>query len=106
MSLYGVSHLLYDLREERHREHFNRDFDDYARQYELAPSEKDLVASRDWKGLAEAGVSIYLLTKLAATLNVDFLEIEAAMRSMSKQQFVAFLQQQSEQNHQYALGLD
>lgn len=106
MSLYGVSRLLYDLREERNREQFKRDFEGYARQYELAPSEKQMVVRRDWKGLAEAGVSIYLLTKLAATVDVDFLEMEAAMRSMSKQQFVRFLQQQAEQNRRYAVGLD
>jgi protocatechuate 4,5-dioxygenase alpha chain len=106
MSLYGVSRLLYDLREEHNREQFKRDFEGYARQYELAASEKEMVVRRDWKRLAEAGVSIYLLTKLAATVDVDFLEMEAAMRSMSKQEFVAFLQKQAEQNRQYALDLD
>lgn len=106
MSLYGISRLLYDLREEQNRQHFKRDFEGYARQYELAPAEKKMVATRDWKGMAEAGVSVYVLTKLAATVDVEFLEMEAAMRSMSKQEFVAFLQQQAEQNRGYAVGLD
>jgi gallate dioxygenase len=106
MSLYGISRLLYDLRGEKSREHFLRDFEDYARQYELTVAEKQMVAKRDWKGMADSGVSIYVLTKLAATVNVDFVEIEAAMRPMSKREFVKFLQQQAERNQRYAIGLD
>jgi gallate dioxygenase len=106
MSLYGISRLLYDLREGKNREHFLQDFEAYARQYELTPAEKQMLAKRDWKGMADAGVSIYVLTKLAATVNVDFVEIEAAMRPMSKQDFVKFLQQQAERNQGYAIGLD
>ncbi len=52
----------------------------------------------DWRALAEAGVSIYVLTKLGAASNVEFLELEGAMRGMSKQQFVDFLKQQAQQN--------
>lgn len=106
MSLYGISRLLYDLREEKNREQFLRDFESYARNYELTQAEQQMVAKRDWRGMADAGVSIYVLTKLAATLKVDFVEIEAAMRPMNKQDFVKFLQQQAERNQRYALGLD
>jgi molybdate-binding protein len=106
MSLYGISRLLYDLREEKNRDQFLRDFEGYARKYELTEAEKRMVAKHDWRGMADAGVSIYVLTKLAATVNVDFVEIEAAMRPMSKQEFVKFLQQQAERNQRYSLGLD
>lgn len=106
MSLYGISRLLYDLREEKNREQFLRDFEGYARNYELTEQEQQMVAKRDWRGMADAGVSIYVLTKLAATVNVDFVEIEAAMRPMSRQDFVKFLQQQAERNQRYAFGLD
>ena len=60
----------------------------------------------DWCALAEAGVSIYVLTKLGAASNVEFLELEGAMRGMSKQQFVDFLKQQAQQNKSFALGID
>jgi len=56
--------------------------------------------------LAEAGVSIYLLTKLAAALKVDFVEMEAAMRDMNKQEFVRFLGEQAERNKRYAMLLE
>ena len=51
-------------------------------------------------------MSIYLLTKLAATLKVDFVEMEGAMRGMNKEEFVSFLKQQAERNKRYALLLD
>jgi len=60
----------------------------------------------DWRALAEACVSIYVLTKLGAASNVEFLELEGAMRGMSKQQFVDFLKQQAQQNKSFALGID
>jgi hypothetical protein len=37
---------------------------------------------------------------------VEFLELEGAMRGMSKHQFVDFLKQQAEQNKAFALDLE
>jgi hypothetical protein len=47
-----------------------------------------------------------VLTKLGAASNVEFLELEGAMRGMSKQQFVDFLKQQAQQNRSFAFGLE
>jgi hypothetical protein len=51
-------------------------------------------------------VSIYVLTKLGAASNVEFLELEGAMRGMGKQEFIDFLKRQAEQNRSFALGIE
>ena len=106
MSLYQLSRACYDLRDEAKRQQFRTSPEAYTACYDLTPHERELLLKLDWRGLAEAGVSIYVLTKLGAASNVEFLELEGAMRGMSKQQFVDFLKQQAEQNKQFALGVE
>ena len=105
-SSYDLSRALYDLREPRNRAAFLSDQEAYSRHYALTSEEREMLLKHDWRALAEAGVSIYLLTKLAAALNVDFVEMEGAMRGMSKADFTSFLKQQAERNKRYALLLD
>ena len=105
-SSYDLNLALYDLREPRKRAAFLADPEAYARSYSLVSEEREMLLKHDWRALAEAGVSIYLLTKLAAALNVDFVEMEAAMRGMNKQEFTLFLKQQAERNKRYALLLE
>lgn len=106
MSLYELSRACYELRDEAKREEFRSDPEAYAARYVLTDREREMLRNLDWRALAEAGVSIYVLTKLGATANVEFLELEGAMRGMSKQQFVNFLKQQSEQNKAFVMGLE
>lgn len=106
MSSYDLSRALYDLREPPKREAFLADQEAYARRYSLSGKERELLLKPDWRGLAEAGVSIYLLTKLAAALKVDFVEMEAVMRGMNKQEFMRFLGEQAERNKHYAMLLE
>lgn len=106
MSLYELSRACYDLRDEACRERFRSGPEAYAAGYQLTAQERDLLLKLDWRALAEAGVSIYVLTKLGAASNVEFLELEGAMRGMTKQQFVDFLKQQAERNKAFALGLE
>jgi gallate dioxygenase len=106
VSSYDLSRALYDLREPEKRKAFLDDEQSYARSYSLAEKERDLLLKHDWRGLAEAGVSIYLLTKLAAALHVDFVEMEGAMRGMNKQEFARFLGEQAERNKRYAMLLE
>jgi protocatechuate 4,5-dioxygenase alpha subunit len=103
---YQLSRALYDLRDPDKREAFLADADGYSHQYSMTEEERQLLVRHDWCGLAEAGISIYLLTKLAATLKVDFLEMEGAMRGLSKQEFQQFLDKQAERNRRYAQLLD
>jgi len=106
MSLYEVSRACYDLRDEAKRQQFRSSPGAHAACYALTEREREMLVKLDWRGLAEAGVSIYVLTKLGAASNVEFLELEGAMRGMNKQQFVDFLRQQAEQNKPFALGVD
>ncbi len=106
MSLYELSRACYDLREEAKRQQFRSAPEAYAACYSLTGREQEMLLKLDWRALANAGVSIYVLTKLGAASNVEFLELEGAMRGMSKQQFVDFLKEQAEQNKRFAIGLD
>jgi protocatechuate 4,5-dioxygenase alpha subunit len=106
MSLYELSRACYDLREEGKRQQFRSTPEAYAASYNLTEREREMLLKLDWRALAEAGVSIYVLTKLGAASNVEFLELEGAMRGMSKQQFADFLKQQAQQNKSFAVGID
>jgi protocatechuate 4,5-dioxygenase alpha subunit len=106
MSLYELSRACYDLREESKREQFRSAPQAHAAAYNLTEREREMLLQLDWRALAEAGVSIYVLTKLGAASNIEFLELEGAMRGMSKQQFLDFLKQQAQQNKSFAVGID
>ncbi len=106
MSLYELSRACYDLREESKRQQFRSSPEKHAASYNLTDQERAMLLKLDWRALAEAGVSIYVLTKLGAASNVEFLELEGAMRGMSKQQFVEFLKQQAQQNQSFVLGIE
>ena len=106
MSLYELSRACYDLREESKRQQFRSSPEKHAAGYNLTDGERTMLLKLDWRALAEAGVSIYVLTKLGAASNVEFLELEGAMRGMSKQQFVEFLKQQAQQNQSFVLGIE
>jgi protocatechuate 4,5-dioxygenase alpha subunit len=106
MSLYELSRACYDLRDEVRRQQFRSGPEAYAASYGLTDREREMLLNLDWRALAEAGVSIYVLTKLGAASNVEFLELEGAMRGMGKQEFVDFLKRQAEQNKSFALGIE
>lgn len=106
MSLYELSRACYELRELEKREHFRSNPTIYAAQYSLTGKEREMLLNQDWRGLAEAGVSIYVLTKLGAASGVEFVELEAAMRGMNKEQFLQFLKDQAEENKRFIVGAD
>jgi gallate dioxygenase len=55
----------------------------------LTPRERELVRSRDWRGLIHYGVIFFMLEKLGAVIGVSNLHIYAAMRGESLEQFQA-----------------
>jgi len=103
---YALSRALYDLREPDKRQTFVTDANAYSQQYLMTDEERQLLLTHNWRGLAEHGISIYLLTKLSATLKVDFLEMEAAMRGWTRQEFQQFLEKQAKRNRRYIRLLD
>ncbi len=106
MSLYELSRACYELRDETQRQQYRSNPEAYAAAYNLTERERGMFLKLDWRTLAENGVSIYVLTKLGATANVEFLELEGAMRNMNKKQFVEFLGEQAKENRRFALGMD
>lgn len=106
MSTYEVSRMLYSLRSPENRDACRANPELYYRRYELSEPEVQLLLRRDWQGLVDAGVSIYLLTKLTAVLNVNLLDVGASMREMPREDFLRLLKEQAEQNRQYAILLE
>jgi hypothetical protein len=106
VSIYEISRLLYSLRAPESRKACRTDPETYYHQYDLTESELQLLLKPDWQGLVDAGISIYLLTKLGATLNVDLLAVGASMRSMTREEFLRFIKEQGERNQKYAILLE
>ena len=101
-NLYEISRLLYDLRNPANREAVRAD-PAYFRRYAIGERGMRLLMDRDWQGLVDAGVTVYLLTKLGAALGVSLLEMGAAMRGMSNEEFRRFIEEQNKRNRPLAL---
>ena len=97
-NLYEISRLLYDLRNPANREAVRADPQAYFRRYAIDERGLRLLMNRDWQGLVDAGVTVYLLTKLGAALGVSLLEMGAAMRGMSNEEFRRFIEEQNKRN--------
>src|SRR6202040_3498580 len=69
-NVYEISRLLYDLRNPANREAFRADSQAYYQRYAIGDRGMRLLMDRDWQGLVDAGVTVYLLTKLGAALGV------------------------------------
>lgn len=102
-SLYEMSRLLYDLRRPANREAFRADPEAYCRRYGIGERGLRLLMNRDWQGLVDAGVSVYLLTKLGATIGVTLPEMGAAMRRMTFEEFRRFIDEQNRRNRDLAV---
>src|ERR1700720_4543195 len=74
-NLYEISRLLYDLRNPANREAVRADPQAYFARYAIGERGTHLLTNRDWQGLVDAGVTVYLLTKLGAALGVSLLEM-------------------------------
>jgi protocatechuate 4,5-dioxygenase alpha subunit len=102
-NVYEISSLLYDLRNPVNREALRADPQAYYRRYAIGDRAMGLLMDRDWQGLVDAGVSVYLLTKLGAALGVSLLEMGAAMRGMSNEEFRRFIEEQNRRNRPLAV---
>lgn len=106
MSAYELNRLMYDLREPENRESIRAHLEAHLGRYDLTESERQMVKDGDWQGLVDHGVSVYVLTKIGATLGVSLLEMGASMRGMTMEEFWAFVSEQNERNARYAILLD
>lgn len=103
MSAYELNRLMYDLRKAENREAIRTDLDAYLDRYDVTEDEKQLVRDGDWQGLVDLGVSVYVLTKIGAALDVSLYEMGASMRGESMEEFWAFIADQNEKYHNYAI---
>jgi len=73
----------------REREAFKRDEDAFLSRFGLSAAEKDLVRKRDFKGLIEAGLNIYLMLKLGSATGNSLYRMGAQMRGESYEEFLS-----------------
>lgn len=102
MSAYELNRLMYDLREPTNRDAFKRSFEEYLDRYDVTEQEKALVRNHDWQGLVDAGVSVYVLTKIGAVLDVSLYAMGASMRGLDMDDFWAFVREQNERIADFA----
>lgn len=103
MSAYELNRLMYDLREPSNREAFNHSLEEYLDRYNVTEQEKALVRNHDWQGLVDVGVSIYVLTKIGAVLDVSLYAMGATMRGDEMDDFWSFVREQNARNADYAM---
>lgn len=103
MSAYELNRMMYDLRRPENREALKADLESYLARYGITEPEKQLVRDGDWQGLVEAGVSVYVLTKIGAALDVSLLQMGAQMRGESLPDFLDFIRRQNERVAAFAL---
>lgn len=84
---YRINRFLHDLVVPAKRARFREDPEAAFAEAGLTETEKDLVRRRDWRGLMHYGAIFFVLEKLGAVLGVPNLEIYAAMRGQSLDEF-------------------
>ena len=86
---YRINKLAMSLTDPANREAFRADERGYMARFGLTETEMKLVEKRDWTGLVDAGGSIYVLLKIAATVGQNLLQIGAQMRGETLDAFMA-----------------
>ena len=85
---YRINKLAMSLTDQDNREAFKADERAYMRRFGLSEQEMKLIAKRDWNGLVAAGGSIYLLIKIAGSVGQNLLQMGAAMRGETVDEFM------------------
>lgn len=103
MTAYALNLMMYDLREPENRQSAQFDLPGYVGRYDLSDAEKRVVLDSDWQGCIDAGASVYVLTKVGATLDVSLLHMGAQMRGQAYSEFLEFVQEQNQRVARFAL---
>jgi protocatechuate 4,5-dioxygenase alpha chain len=74
---YRLNRMAMSLTDPANRQRFVADDVQYARATGLTDDEVELVRRRDWRGMLEAGASIYLIIKVAGALGVTLQQVGA-----------------------------
>lgn len=85
---YRINKLAMSLTDVKNRDAFKADERAYMRRFGLSEDEMQLIAKRDWNGLVAAGSSIYLLIKIGGSVGKNLLQMGAAMRGETLDEFM------------------
>jgi len=86
---YRLNRMAMSLTDAGNRASFVADETGYMSGMGLSDVEIDLVRRRDWKGMIEAGGSIYLLIKIAGAIGQSLPQVGAHTAGMTLEQFMA-----------------
>lgn len=86
---FRMNDFLHRLVEPEHRRRFVEDFDALADQYGLGTEERALIRGHKWIEMIRAGVSFFVLEKMAAVLGVSNPEVYAAFRGETLEEYLA-----------------
>ena len=84
---YRLNRFLHALVDPETRARFRSDEETAYRDAALTEEERALVQGRDWRGLIHYGVTFFVLEKLGAVLGLSNIDIYAAMRGQSVEDF-------------------
>lgn len=82
-----LNRFLHGLLDPARRARFLADEAECLREADLSDTERELVRTRDWRGMIRYGVIFFMLEKLGAVTGVSNLHIYAAMRGESLEDF-------------------
>jgi protocatechuate 4,5-dioxygenase alpha chain len=85
---YRINKLAISLTRPENRAAFKADERGYMRKYGLREEEMILIERRDWSGLIATGGNIYLLLKIAGTVEQNLLQMGAQMRGETLEAFL------------------
>jgi gallate dioxygenase len=85
---YRINKFLHDLVDPEHRNRFLDEPERAFKEAGLTEEEKDLIRAKDWQGMIHYGVIFFMLEKLAAVIGASNLDVYAAMRGESRDDFL------------------
>ncbi|PAA28426.1 gallate dioxygenase [Pseudomonas fragi] len=91
---YRLNKFLHRMIEPQWRQRFLAEPEALFAESGLSEEERDLLRRRDWRGLIHYGVIFFVLEKLAAVLGIPNLQVYAAMRGESLEDFIQTRNQQ------------
>jgi hypothetical protein len=83
-----INRFFWGLAQAGNREQFLRDAEQALNRAGLTEEERALVRNRDWIGLVRHGVNFFVLEKFARVVRMSNLEVYAAMRGESLEDFL------------------
>jgi protocatechuate 4,5-dioxygenase alpha chain len=84
---YWLNQFCISLRQEKNRQAFRDDPEEYLSRFAMTEDQKQAVRDRAWNRLLELGGNIYYTSKLAAFDGIVFQDLAAMMSNMSRDDY-------------------